>query len=62
MKHVPLNERAIRKAQQEFRHHWPAFNRWWVDKRAELGLTDLSGDMPLEPFEAAVEAYLRASK
>lgn len=56
-----LDDRAVTKAMREFRSHWPAFNRWWTDKRTELGMTDM-GDMPPEPFEAAIEAYLRATK
>jgi hypothetical protein len=61
VKHVRLDDRAVTKAQREFRSHWPAFNRWWTEKRTELGMTDM-GDMPLEPFEAAIEAYLKATK
>ena len=61
MKHIRVDERAVKEAQKEFRYAWPAFGKWWTEKRMELGLTDM-GDMPLEPFEAAIEAYLRATR
>lgn len=54
-------EKAIREAQKEFRYHWPAFNRWWTERRTDLGLTDME-DMPLGPFEAAVDTYQREMK
>lgn len=58
---MKVNDAALKHAQMEFRYHWPAFNRWWAEKRMELGITDM-GDMPLEPFEACIEAYLKAAK
>lgn len=61
MKRVTLNETAVKEAQREFRYAWPWFNRAWNEYRLTKGVTDM-GDMPLEPFEVAIETYLRKAK
>ena len=58
MKHIRVDERAVKEAQKEFRYAWPWFNSAWNEHRVRLGMTDM-GDMPLEPFETFLETYLR---
>lgn len=58
---MKLNDKAVKAAQLACRTAWPWLNRVWADYRLEKGITDM-GDMPLEPFEKAIEAYLKAAK
>ena len=56
-----LDERALKAAQREFRFNWPWLSKAWEEYRIQRGITDL-GEMPMEPFEAAIEAYLKVAK